>query len=682
MNKTESSTLDFRRYIREVKRLWWIFAAAVAGCLALAVIYLTIMLPKQYATATILIENSSTDTGGAAAGRAAGLAGMMRMFSVGGFGSSSVSNEMMLLQSLDLAKRTVQANNLNVTYIERHGLSKALLYPESPIRAALPAGVADTLSKGFMVRTELLPDGRVNAKAMRKKRFRPSIVFDEIKNATLPATLSTPYGEVTLTAGNEPMGDSKRKIDIIMTGVRTAANILSDNIWAKVPDKLANAAEVGIFGGSDEYCESVLTEYLNQYNLRRIERRRENARDEIKFYDERIADLFGSLADTESEIEKFKTANNLVGIKEEAELLVESTIGKADEIVAAKTAQDYYTLVKQTLEKPSNGTPALIPVVESLGNPLIASYNELVLQRQALAKSAKEGNIALTTLDEQIATLRASVLKNIDGMLTENAMRLKAMTSLKSTAESRLNKLPEYERKYINLMRDQTLKNELYMFLLQKRENAALQMASTTTLGFVIDPPHTPLKPSKMRQIIILAVALLSGIIMPAMLVLLLMLWRNRIEDTSDLSALGLEDRATVAAPGNRASMDALRKAVTATPGVNLLLVANLNDSEGTKLVDDLKASLTAIGRTVNAVNTSADNDVLLRQDFLKSLPADSLNIVVIPQPDRLQMLEPVINTDQCNLLVVLKSGSMRRDTFRRMLRGLYADSVITAIMK
>ena len=124
--------------------------------------------------------------------------------------------------------------------------------------------------------------------------------------------------------------------------------------------------------------------------------------------------------------------------------------------MAAQTAQDYYKLVKNTLtQSDSNHTYPLIPVVESLGNPLIGQYNELLIQRQTLAKSAKEGNVALSTLDEQIGTLRESVLKNIDGLLTENAMRLKAMTALKSTSQSRPTKLPEYERKYI------TLKNEL-----------------------------------------------------------------------------------------------------------------------------------------------------------------------------------------------------------------------------
>lgn len=681
---TESNTLDFRRYLREVKRLWWVYALTLAAFFALAIIFLSRTLPQNRADATMLIEASSTDTGASAASRAGGMAGMMRMFSVGGFGSSSVNNEIMLINSLDVAERTVRAANLTTMYIERKGISKSLLYPETPIRASMAAGVADTLRKSFMIRTELLPDGRVNATAMRKRRFSKT-VFDQIKNAELPATLSTPYGEVTLTKGDASAAkpDGTQKIDIVMSGVIPAAYLLWDDLSVSIPDKLSNAIKIKLKGASDTYCEDVLAEYLSQYNQRRIERRAENARDEVKFYDDRIAELFGSLTETEAEIEKFKTKNNVVAIQEEAELLVENTIGKTNEIVAAQTARDYYKLVKNTLTKSeASDTYTLIPVVESLGNPLIAQYNELVMQRQSLAKSAKEGNIALTTLDEQINTLRGSILKNVEGMITENDMKLRAMTSLKSTAQSRLNKMPEYERKYITLMRDQTLKNELYMFLLQKRENAALQMASTTTLGFVIDPPHAPLKPSNTRFYTVMGIALAMGLICPSLLALFLLLWRNRIEDPSDLASVGLEERAVLLGDDTTASFDALRKQVLANRKGNLLLVACGKYANADRILTTLKESISHIGQSAVVLPTPADNDALLNPTFSSTLRPDVLNIVELPQPERLGVLEPIVNADKCELLVILKSQAIKRGKLKSLLRGLYADNIITAIVK
>ena len=290
--------------------------------------------------------------------------------------------------------------------------------------------------------------------------------------------------------------------------------------------------------------------------------------------------------------------------------------------------------------------------------------------------------MALSTLDEQIGTLRESVLKNIDGLLTENAMRLKAMTALKSTAQSRLNKLPEYERKYITLMRDQTLKNELYMFLLQKRENAALQMASTTTLGFVIDPPHAPLKPSKARFFTVVGIALAMGLICPSLLALFLLLWRNRIEDPTDLASIGLEERAVLLGDDTTASLDALRKQVLANQKGNLLLVAAGKDVDATTILNSLKESAERIGRKVTILPQPSDNDALLNPAFTSALPTDTLNIMQLPQPQRLGVLEPLINADKCELLVILKSRAIKRGELKSLLCGLYADNIITAIVK
>lgn len=683
MRPTPENTIDLRRFFREVRRLWWVYAISITALCGIALIYNNRSLRRHSADAMMLIENSSTDSGSTSA-KAGGLAGLVKMFSVGGFGSSSVNNEITLLKSLDLAERTVRAANLTTTYIERKGLSKSLLYPETPICASLAAGVADTLRQSFMIRTELLPDGRVNATALRKKWFK-KIVFDQIKNAELPATLSTPYGEVTLTKGDASAAkpDGTQKIDIVMSGVIPAAYQLWDDMYASIPDKLSNAVKLYFKGPSDAYCEDVLTEYLNQYNQRRIERRTENARDEVKFYDDRIAEIFGSLSDTEAELEKFKTKNNLIAIKEEAELLVETAIDNTTEIAAAQTIQNYYTMVRKELSQTdSEESYKLIPVLSDTKNPLIEGYNELILQRQALAKSAKSGNIALNTLDEQIDALRKSVLQNVDGLLTQNAMRLKSMKSLNSTAQSRLTKLPEYERKYITLMRDQTLKNELYMFLLQKRENAALQMASTTTLGFVIDPPHAPLKPSKTPFYTVTGIALAMGLILPSLLALFLLLWRNRIEDPSDLASIGLEERAVLLSDDTTASLDALRKQVLANQKGNLLLMAAGKDVNADTILNSLKESISRIGHKVVILPQPSDNDAILNPAFTSALPQNTLNIVQLPQPQRLGVLEPLINADKCELLVILKSRTIKRGELKSLLRGLYADNIITAIEK
>ncbi len=679
MEKNSDNSLDIRRYLREMRRLWWVYALVFAGIMGLAGFYFARSLKHCESSALVLIEESTSDTSSGAS-KGGGLLGMMKMFSVGGFGSSSVNNEIYLIGAHDMAVRTVKALGLTSTYIERDGLKKNLLFPKTPVKAMMPQSVLDTLSKAILVRVTVKPDGRIDAKAVKGPFFWRT-TLDEVKDATLPVNLDTPYGPVTLSTGDMKMpAGEEMKLDIAVMGVNLAAQKLEKEISTDVVDKLADVIDVTISGASNAYCNTVLSEYITQYNNRRIERRAENATSELEFYDARIADLFSDLSESEEKLEKFKSENNLMGMDSQAGMLVESTVGKAEDIALERTKQEYYRTVKSTLDNPASAYE-LIPVVESLGNPMIAKYNELLLARKNLVRSAKEGNPQLTALNDQIADLRASILKNVDGMLAESAMQLETMTGLVGTAQSRLNKMPSYEREYINLMRDRTMKNELYMFLLQKRENAALQVASTSTLGFVIDPPHSPEKVSNIKTIIIILAALFMSLLLPTLLAIFLVLWRNRIEDTSDLASMHIEPRASVVGT-DAPSIAALRTKLLATPEDTTIYVCNLADGEGNDIVGELLESLENIGRATNLVNHLPDNDAMLTQRFLSQLKPGACNFVMIPDCEHPGAYVDAFNADGATFLLVVKSGTMRRNALKKLLHGIYADKVVTAIIK
>lgn len=166
MEKATDNTLDIRRYWREIRRLRWVYILAFIAIVGLASILVVRSMKHCESSAMVLIEESTSDTGSGAS-KGGGLMGMMKMFSVGGFGSSSVDNEIFLIRSHDMAVRTVKALGLTSTYIERDGLKKHMLFPDSPVKATMPQSVLDTLSWPFLVRVEISPDRHISAKAMR-----------------------------------------------------------------------------------------------------------------------------------------------------------------------------------------------------------------------------------------------------------------------------------------------------------------------------------------------------------------------------------------------------------------------------------------------------------------------------------------------------------------------------------
>jgi uncharacterized protein involved in exopolysaccharide biosynthesis len=165
---------------------------------------------------------------------------------------------------------------------------------------------------------------------------------------------------------------------------------------------------------------------------------------------------------------------------------------------------------------------SLIPMSESLGDAnaaaVIENYNDLLLSRMAMKSSAKEGNIALKQLTEQIDAVRESAIENVKRLQNQWEIKYNRFKKESGKYKNRIGSLPQYERELVDLTRDRELKNTLYMFLLEKRESALLKQNNSQELGFVFEPAYSAIKSSKTKLYLILglgfAAAVVSGIVL------------------------------------------------------------------------------------------------------------------------------------------------------------------------
>ena len=156
-------------------------------------------------------------------------------------------------------------------------------------------------------------------------------------------------------------------------------------------------------------------------------------------------------------------------------------------------------------------------MAETLGDggaaSVIGNYNALILKRLEVSKSAKADNIVLKSLTDQIDALRETAIENVNRTLDNLQIKYSTINKENSKYKGRLNTLPKYEQEYIDLMRDKELKNALYMFLLEKRENAMLKLNNTQELGFVFEPAYSAIKPNIMSKIYIVLFGIVFGLI-------------------------------------------------------------------------------------------------------------------------------------------------------------------------
>lgn len=520
----ENDKIDLRKYIKAIKEGWIWGLISFIVVISLAITYCVIKMPQYESYAMMLIEDDS-DKGARSMG--GGMASLMRTFSIGGFGSSSVDNEIVIVKSHAVKKAVSSRLGLNRTYVEKKGLKKELLYKTSPVLVEAPMQLFDTLQATFKIRLNIKGD-KVDISAS-KGRF--SSDFAKKENATLPCSFETPYGTFQLLKSDTYQDGMNRTIDVIVSGDDIVASGLDEKVLTvDFRTKKADIIELTILDPSKERGQDILNALMTLYNERRKGRRNETASAEVKFLDERILLLGNDLAEAEDKVASFKRGNNLLDIGTEASLLIHQDKRTDEEIIAMNIQRTMLEDILKQLNNPEKKY-SLIPMAESLGDEgattVIESYNELVLKRLEISKSAKSDNVVLKSLTEQIDVLRESAIENVNRTLDNLQIKYASVSKENTKYKGRLNTLPKYEQEYVDLMRDKELKNALYMFLLEKRESAMLKLNNTQELGFVFEPAYSAIKSYKKKIYIILGVGLALALIIGFVLSLVMGRFKN-----------------------------------------------------------------------------------------------------------------------------------------------------------
>lgn len=664
-----------RRLFRAMGRMWWLYAAALAVFMGMAAIYASLRMPVWRAHSQMLIEDSTPDIGGKMSGSAGVVA---RMFSFGGgLGSMSVTNETQLIGSHDLLLRTVKALDLNRVSIRHDGLSReALMADETPVTVTMAPGAADTLGTTLTVGVKVHADGKADITVSKGWRLSKKTLA-ESHEAGLPASIATPYGELTVSKGPGYKQGEAVDVDVKLSSYEAAANALSYQVTVDVADKLGDVIALDAEAPSARWACRILDEMMAQYNRRRVERRRENAAEEVRFYDARIEELFGELTENEAELEQFKIKNNIADMGQEVTALAGRVLDESGTFAAKRLMLTYFENVKSMLEADKDNL-TLIPAGEGK-NPLIESYNELVLRKQVLARSAKENNPVMADLNGQINGLKQTVIKYLDEQLKQGRLELASLESLSGEAHGRIGKLQRLEREARTLNRDHGIKNELFLVLVQQREAARMRYNSSSTAGFIMDPAYADAKPSMKRTYMAIMAALLLTLIVPTVLIVAWMRMRDRVEGPEDMASMDLESRTVKVIPEKGEGTTALRAMIPA--GAVTIYAANFADREGSDVVSDMADALERIGRKTGHVHHPERNDDILHPDMKEQLRPGEVNIVMVPDVEHMGGIAEAVNKEGSLLLAVVKCGESKRRDLRAYLAGIERTHVAVAIV-
>lgn len=673
MAKSEN-ILDLRRFWRAVKQLRWIYVASVVGFLALAVAYWFVALPQYKASGELLVEDS--DMGGGAGG----MDQMMKTFSIGGFGGAAVDNEMLIMNSHDVAMRVVKNLQLNRTYTARLDGDKQVLWGNSPIAIEAAPGYFDTMRVALKVKVDILDSGKVDVKVTKGLLGR---TVGEADNVELPTTVKTEYGDLMVLKTADFDNTPYKTVKVSVTSYEIACKLLTKTLFIDVASKLGDAILVEYKAPNRQMGMDVVNAIMAEYNAKRLQRTHSRAAEEVEYYDGAIAKLMTELGDVEKKEADFLSKDGLLATPETASMLAGTAMNNKMADVQARQILDYYQKVLAAMKADAGGEE-FVPVVEGISDANVTSYNEAVWNKRQLLRSATENNTALVQLNHRIDMLRGLMIESAEKMIAKSKNDITSLDNVTAAATSKLVDVPQKTLQYTAIVRDKTLKNQLYAFLRQSREQSMLQLYSTSTLGFVFEEAYCDLKPDNMTKYLVFVIMLFLGIFCPSCLALWLTLRYRKVKDLMDLAPLSVEAN-SVEYDGSKAQLNKLRAILTDSPGTKLIYWMSV-EGGGSSVVPALVESLTAIGRKVEELPSAADNDALLSDGWQREAQAalhgcDYL-MAQIPNSERAYELSHVIDEHAARLLVFIPSGMVKRSALKSMLAGMPADKVSICIVK
>ena len=707
MLEEEEASFDFLQLWTLFKSHWKWFPISIVLCLLIAGVYLFFTAPTVTVTGKMEIIDKSKKGGG---GLSAGMAMLNNLplglgSSLGGSlgGSLGIDAEKEILTSNTLVRNVVKDLNLYTEYRLSKWGRKTLLYQNNPLTVSLDPAHVEWLdselpltfhqikltitkdNSGYTVETQL--------KENKEKTNLPAQTF-----ATLPATLKTDAGTLTLTENKLPAKEAKDYADgytlkVLITPPSEVANDFIARFTAEPPSKkVMNMLNLSLTDENLMRGIDFVNHLVEAYNNRANDEKNEEARKTDEFVNARLAKIDAELGSSDAAWESTKKDFQITTPEVDAEEVMTKKSLYETQLVEIGTQLQLHDYLSEFVNDPANlfefvplslgasGGDKKEGAVGTQNASLIQQHNSLVNQRKDLLKSMSEMAPQVQRLTESIRELQPNIKTAMKRDRESILMKKSAVEREYGKYMGRVGTAPKMERVLTEIGRQREIKQGVYLLMLQKREETAMELANTTDKGKLVDETTLVKNSNKPQKKMVLLVALFLGALLPAGILYLLQMFKQTIDTRAELESL--TRLPIIGEIPSTNSDDALR-----TLRTNLLL--NLKDNQKTILVTSatpaagktflaqhLATTRTAIGKkalyldcdlrktsssvtmskenpSVSSVTMSKDNSSLLtlNSSLQSSHPAD-----ILASP---AFAEEVANAKSSNDFVILDSPAL-----------------------
>lgn len=443
----------------------------------------------------------------------------------------NVANEILQFRSKKLMREVVQRVHADVSYQIKDGLRSNELYNESPVLVSLP----DALPEQSFSFTMTLKDAKtvtlsdfsgIEAKPSYEVALNDTVAIIEGMNVVVTAT-----NYLRDSWLNTPIRVQKLPVESMVNYYKNALGIQQE-------EEEASILTLALKDSSPARAEDVLNTLITVYNEEAIKEKNQVAVNTANFINERLIIIERELGNVESNLESFKQRNQIVDIASSAGMyMTESQKYNAD-AMELETQLRLANFIKDYLTDPSKETD-LIPSNTGISDMNIENqislYNAAKLKRDHLIDDSSVNNPVVQELNNSLRAMKQSIIRAVDNMIVSLNVKRNDAQNREMRAQDRVTAIPTKERQMLSIERQQKIKEALYLFLLNKREENALSQAMADNNARVIDGAegsNAPISPNRNR---ILLLGLLVGIALPGVVCLAILFMDTRVHGRKDI---------------------------------------------------------------------------------------------------------------------------------------------------
>lgn len=503
-------------------RYWYVFLLSIAICLGAASLYIFLCTPSFKVNSTLLIK----ETVGAGPRIKESAFSDLDMF----HSFSTVYNEIEVLRSKDLLRKVLKDLSLETRYYEKDLFKRKELYGE-----ALPIKVLTyNLTSAAYQKKDLMIE------ILNDKKFA-LIDSSDRKICSFNKLIREPDFEILVKKTSSfRNGSGLLHIEFQDLDGLAEAYSLSRLVIAPVV-KDANTIQLSVEDVLPERGVDILTKLIETYNRENVENKSLKARSTIDFIDNRLRFLSQDLTGVAQEVENYKVQNMVTDLNSDAQVTVQNSGNYSQQLASANVQIAVIRSLEKYLQS-SDIKGSLVPSTLSLDDNTLTAltnkYNDLQIEKQRLLRNVRPDNPLILGIDEQLAGLKASIKESLNNVKKGLMLERSSLLSRTNKFQTDIKKVPALERGLLERNRAQSVKENLFHYLLQKREETALSLSSTVPNSQVIDKPAYQSTPVSPRTSLIYLCALMAGFIIPTCGIYANDVLNAKVQDVSDVKEI------------------------------------------------------------------------------------------------------------------------------------------------